>query len=340
MLQLSFSCSDAILESDAELDYARYSDLRGSILNVLMKPELLDEQRRYVCFDISKNISISPSEIILETKLALIMWLNAIEDQQHKVLDEIFFEENCDEAQSQKSLLNIYLDDSPGYLSRLERDPSLPDFEYPFAACNVTMSRISCQNKPLILAIASTFSFISYTSRDRSWLELEESAKITINPHINWLSLYEDLLDQNDQKLAQEYKELLNAESTSLPILLKLVDSLMEKKYISKLNNGLNDLLKESQLQRKSFKGRFRQKSTLFYTLLHELGHTIGLQHADHPISAAVTGNAAGKEFEDSVFKTKDSVMAYGDPYLYLTDDDIAGVRAVARNLGASFVTK
>ena len=202
------------------------------------------------------------------------------------------------------------------------------------------MSRISCQNKPLILAIASTLSFISYTSRDRSWLELEESAKIMINPHINWFSLYEDLIDQNDQQLAQEYNELLNAEGASLPILSAFVDRLLEKKYISKLNSGLNDLLKESQLQRKSFKGRFRQKSTLFSTLLHELGHTIGLLHADHPISAAVTGDSTGKEFEGSVFKTKESVMAYGDPYLYLTDDDIAGVRAVARKLGASFVTK
>ena len=65
--------------------------------------------------------------------------------------------------------------------------------------------------------------------------------------------------------------------------------------------------------------------------LLHEIGHVFGLTHADNPSSRDVTGPSDSTRFENGRHITREATMAYADNYLYLTDDDQNGAKAVQR---------
>lgn len=81
----------------------------------------------------------------------------------------------------------------------------------------------------------------------------------------------------------------------------------------------------------------YRPQIALFSTLLHEVGHTFGIDHADNPSADSVTGTASGERVgSGSQARTDLAVMAYALPYLYLTEDDRAGMRSAAQQIPES----
>lgn len=70
-----------------------------------------------------------------------------------------------------------------------------------------------------------------------------------------------------------------------------------------------------------------------FHTLLHEVGHTFGMMHADSPNFDAVTGESSTTSWDQGreKYTTTFATMAYADQFGYLTDDDGTGIKAAAR---------
>jgi hypothetical protein len=82
----------------------------------------------------------------------------------------------------------------------------------------------------------------------------------------------------------------------------------------------------------------YAQKRSAIATLLHEVGHQFGMDHAHDPSPSSVTGGLeVGKDLQGNAvqsYRTDLSKMAYGIPYMYLTEDDLRGIRSLAKVTG------
>jgi hypothetical protein len=78
----------------------------------------------------------------------------------------------------------------------------------------------------------------------------------------------------------------------------------------------------------------FTPSAPLFTTLLHEVGHQFGMLHADHTEEGALNGQSISAVLnEQDKWVSKIAVMAYGEPYLYLEEDDILGIQSTGREI-------
>ena len=141
--------------------------------------------------------------------------------------------------------------------------------------------------------------------------------KIVLNPYVKWTSLESEI--QNHRRIEGSDKDVM------LTDILWLQESDGEFFEYQELSNKLEQhKILASPVY--SLKER-----VAFDVILHEIGHVFGLTHADNPTSRDITGPSGSTSFENGRHVTREATMAYADNYLYLTDDDQAGAKAVQR---------
>ncbi len=80
----------------------------------------------------------------------------------------------------------------------------------------------------------------------------------------------------------------------------------------------------------KSYRGEY----AAFATILHEVGHQFGMDHAHHPGQDSITGTSSKTQVNEQNQNVTDiATMAYGLRYDFLTEDDKAGIQSDAANV-------
>lgn len=329
-LTLSFTITGCNSSGNNEATFATFNDVNGSILNVTehhLRGQLVDvpaHEKMTICVKTSEQF-YPANKLILEVKLGLAMWLKSSEISFISLLDQLKFERECDlNSQSDSRLMNIIVP---------VQDPSTFDstqkerFPQPTAECSHLGQGISCTNR-LTLAYARMTAY----GKSGNLLKKFIPSEIVFNPYVRWDSLDLELQSLEKPNLVQNYLMLLQRQSNNTleaEEIVEFADQLMNEQLVEK-NRSLPPNIFESIPTGGELESvAYQPESASFSTLLHELGHTMGLAHADHLNGTEITGSTEGLADPSTPFLTSEAVMAYGERYLYLKEDDLAGLEHV-----------
>lgn len=192
---------------------------------------------------------------------------------------------------------------------------------------------------------------ISYSYMEdapQKWTHVRSSSPsmVRLSPFVDWLSLGDDIISnaklskESKAKLVAGYKALLESDgpTQNFDDLVRFGNLLGELGVTMGEDQEFAAVLQNSASQEDAFTGRsYRPKQAAFHTLLHEVGHTFGLTHADNPGQGDITGPSATAVFNPArnQFITKMASMAYGEPYGFLTEDDRMGAASAAAAVNA-----
>lgn len=157
-------------------------------------------------------------------------------------------------------------------------------------------------------------------------------ASLILSPYVKWVSMAKDLsktsLSASYLRLAAKADSVTYAELNAFNKQLTL--NAMKLKDDGRLDSIVQDFLNSPA---KSLTQNYLPEQAAYHVLLHEVGHQFGMDHADNPSRDSETGSA-GTATQDSAtgkWETPISTMAYADEYLYLTADDVAGIKDLAK---------
>jgi len=295
-----------------------------------------------VCVQLPDNAPIGGRQLLYETKLAFVLWLSAggyTESDWSRFNFELY--DSCAQEDNHFSVV-VYIADNDRNLA----DKTIIDqFHIAKAECKRDGDRgFSCEQPAIKLGRGGPNGIeYEYDVQTNQWIRLSfigPSSSI-FSQHIDWISISEQIkLNKNmsiseRNKLIQKYNEESNKLSQSFEQLQNFGNLLTNKKFIGNEDSSLAEILSkfgQSTDTDKVF--TYRKKIGLFHTLLHEIGHQFGLLHADAPSDDGITGKSLTTvKNENGDWVTEHSIMAYGDQYYYLTDDDLKGANNTAQYL-------
>lgn len=295
-----------------------------------------------VCIQTPRS-GLSRDHFILEAKLAHALWL-AEAGYDHTAFEKFQFysQDKCarDDARFATVLaIADFRNEAPG-------DDYKDLFMEPRIFCRKNGSNKTCGGPPLSLGRGGpgTLKRFVYPRDPQKWSRVESKAPsgVLLSPYIEWLAL-EELLEESAevsqssrQKLLRSLHKLRKQSSVSYTDLSAFGKALAEAKVLA----GPEPVF---ALRQKRFKISdethvdevIKPRLSVFRTLLHEVGHTYGLHHPDNPSAGCVTGPSSSTRWDESRgrYITSESAMAYGDLYLYLTEDDVKGIQAQSRQI-------
>jgi hypothetical protein len=297
--------------------------------------------RLKICVESEKK-TISNASLLLESKLAYVMWLNAA---GYGAADFSKF----DFVLASKCLHN----DASTMASVVLADPANEvvgdKYNTLFAAsaisCQALPERISCGTTGGITlgwGAAASLSHSYFSSNPDKWSNVSRHAQAfaTLSQFVDWTSLTEGI-DANatltgsvGAALKNKYENLLPVENQSFEKLATFADALKLAKVVSGEDPVFQKLFQDSARAHVSISNvSYRPKYAAFHVLLHEIGHTFGMMHADNPDADSFTGSSATTTLDPVTqqYSTAISSMAYADHYVYLTDDDVLGISSAAQ---------
>ena len=308
----------------------------------------VDYDKVRVCVEGTKS-TMTDSELVLETKIAYAAWLNTAQSSDLKIGQEDFdkFEfvvrSKCKRNDNNFSAVVVSVEE--GNIEAVD------ELEGSFASvsieCKKANRRSSCgQTSGMTLGWGSSGLLTQYYNRSNpnKWTKLQgyKPATAYMSQFVEWRSIQEDLLVRTSSelntstrnKMVADYREMLVGEP-SLEELVAFNDSLTEQKMLGAKGNAFNTLFQGFVDSREDYLlQEYRPEKTYYNTLLHEVGHQFGLSHADDPGRDTDTGPSAQTTLDNNEeHVTEISAMAYGLPYMYLTDDDRAGSAENAKRI-------
>ena len=278
---------------------------------------------------------------LLETRLAHAMWLREAGYGRDEFETLSFtLEDSCSTSDASHMTVVIFGDlskEKPG-------DQFAQLFEAASMSCKSEPDGISCRSDgglhlgwggPAVIG----YSFLG--SDPGKWVNTARRTpgSIKLSPHVDWMPLSFDLEMAPDVKSADRenllarYAGLVRtAYSATFSDLTDFGKELAKVSAISAQDKEFRRTMELLAPQQKDVSNYvYRPKMAGFHTLLHEVGHTFGMSHADNPNADMVTGSSATTTCDSAgVCKTKESAMAYGKFFTYLTEDDQAGIKAAA----------
>ena len=171
-------------------------------------------------------------------------------------------------------------------------------------------------------------------------VKIKSPAFLSTSPYLKWKSIPEIAIKGDDKKIIfaevrKEYERLLKIKNRNLNDFKDLKGILTKRKSIAELPSFELDLIQDfKKSEEKEIEFEFTPYAPLFSTLLHEVGHQFGLLYADQTEEGALNGQSISAVLnEQNKWVSKTAVMAYGEPYLYLEEDDILGIQSTGREI-------
>lgn len=298
---------------------------------------------------------LTAAEFLYETELAYIMWLQAA-----GVLDINGWKTLQFETKS------VCPDQDPSYaayaiIGRGQGD-NIPaalkqTFNEPKITCDMkpegNAKRLSCATVPITLGLGAFGNIVAYFFQNApdKWVELKagDPARLALSPFVTWHSLAAELENATRtgsaatvaQNLAKEWRAIVDSGQHDFAKLSGFAAKLAQAKIVAlpepNAQKMMRDFFQSSDPQ--PFSKSYQPVHSTFHTLVHEIGHQLGMDHADAPDKTSVTGasSANGQINADGQWVTKEATMAYGEAYLYLTPDDREGIAAQVKEIRAFY---
>ena len=288
-----------------------------------------------ICVETGKA-HISDAEIVLETKMAYAAWLAAAGNYSESdwKLFEFVGQPKC--KQDDKSFASfIILADLNNILPG---EGIVEQFDEQKLHCVASSGTKRCQSDGTTLGWGGPGTLNTwYQGNPNKWVKVEAGlpASVLLSPFLDWHSISEDVKRQPAAAMAvatrddlrSRYAQLLAEAQPSMSQLAGYVDALGQ----ANAKGSADPVFKQRAQQFYSasvpqLEVSYRGQRVAFNTLVHEVGHQFGMDHAHHPDQDSINGQSvdAAKNPEGQ-WVTDSAAMAYGDPFMYLTEDDALG---------------
>lgn len=319
-------------DSASQLDYAHFAErhLASSPFGLLEVLSHDDIEKPYqgisVCIQ-NGTEGLSDDELLVEVKLAYATWLAAADVSQQAWSKFTFATQaKCRLGDTAYQSVVIFPDADTMAGEVVQRvKQSLPKPQGGWATLGIGGPGASSYR---------------WSRRGDLSIRLSRPAKVVMNPYIAWRSLASELA-ANVELLAS--RDTISRYSKDGYLLAALEDKGLDDLSLwQDLADAYAELLSGNSDWRDliAFTVRLEENRVIsgptfdvtkhlsYDTLLHEVGHQFGMAHADQPSSRDVTGPSPVAEEDSGRWTTEEAVMAYGENYLYLTEDDQAGIVA------------
>lgn len=328
----SIGCGTAPSESKLAYAHKAAEDALGSVYSRywLKKNGKLSGPMR-ICLQVPPADSISREEFLLEAKLAYVAWFQQISGVTAEDLAafEFVMQDECrQDDTSFESLTRIVPKSETELLKKYQIDPI-------DAECTRKGGRIGCKTK------GSSRTGVGGTGvlRDYNGFQNQHAANAELSPFVEWMSIREsirlnrDIEPRRRKQIYDSYQSLLQeADMTGLMQFNELLWS--SRARSSEQNNLASAMSRFRKMNTDKASFTITPRYSMYHVLLHEVGHQFGMVHADDPADGSVTGTVGDAERNDEgLFETERATMAYHVPYLYLTLDDQAGIKSMAKAL-------
>jgi hypothetical protein len=338
-------CGAAVKMSESDVNFAHYpaSQLFGTPLSLALfqKSGALAKDKLRVCVEAQLS-GLSEAEVMLEVRLAFAAWWKSsgIDPVTWSALD-FQSRSDCTGAEGWDSVVVV-----PG---PTRTDNAFLQLGTRFGAISYSCDRSGgsarCRSATYTLGVGGPAA-VRVLSRPGDGavvgIEVASPASAVMSPAVDWYGLRQAIkladIDTAESRVAlvAQFDRLAQGGTVDLESLASFAESLKA----ADLRVG-DDPVLQSKLSDFAASGAeslleaiYRPRIALFSTLLHEIGHQFGMDHADNPGPDSIMGSAVDQNGRPDVrFVTELSVMAYALPYLYLTDDDRAGISSVFRTL-------
>jgi len=319
-------------------------------LELLRQGFAVDFDKVRICVEVGKS-TIGDDQLLLETKLAYGAWLDAAggytEDDWRKF--DFIKEAKCHSNDPSFAGFVVLVDQA-------KADPGedlASDFQPEHISCTTGGGFKRCTGSGVTLGWGGPGQMeYWYQGNQEKWVKLSSyrPSSTRLSPFVRWLPLGEDIQrntvagldDAHKQKLIANYQAMVPSGDVALADLSAMVKDLAAAQLATADDPVFGQSMQsfydgdDTQID-KDYQG---ERGT-FSTILHEVGHQYGMDHAHHPGQDSLTGQSATtKQNAGGQWVTDISAMAYGVPYLYLTADDIAGVQADKAAILAFLATK
>lgn len=298
-----------------------------------------------ICVETGKA-HISDAEIVLETKMAYAAWLASAGNYSESdwKMFEFVGQSKCKQDDNSFSSFIILADLN----NILPGEGIVEQFGEQKLHCVASSGTKRCQSDGTTLGWGGPGTLKTwYQGNPNKWVKVEAGlpASVLLSPFLDWHSISEDLKRQptaamaaaTQDDLRNRYALLLNVDQPAMTDLAGYVDALAQ----ADAKGTADPVFKQSAQQ---FYGSsvpqldasYRGQRVAFNTLVHEIGHQFGMEHAHHPEQDSITGQSANTtKNSDGQWVTDKAAMAYGDPFMYLTQDDELGSQSNGQALRA-----
>lgn len=299
--------------------------------------------------------------VLLETQLAYHYWISSAINLTDDVWKKFQFVASPKCLENEKKYNSIIV--IPGKeedLKLAKIGPNPVTFPKPILKCKKTITknktprgtttRTSSQCSSQItkgLASVASSSYRLFQDNGK-WTEINNinASPVYGSPYVEWFPLVATKLENDPDgskltKIKTEYQKLLAQKSWSVKDLEQFNKLLFESVAISDTNDAIKPFIETFKKSDKTeLEDVFRPSYAFYSTLLHEVGHQFGLDHAHDPPAGAITGESPFTKKIEDVYYTDIAAMAYGKSYYYLTADDRAGIRSVSKQTQKFLIEK
>ena len=345
-LVLGFTAACGNIHADAKLRYAHASAgrLTGTPIGhlELIKSGISQNFSNglAVCLQ-SSGDPATDSYRLFETKLAHAAWLSDA-GYNSDAFAKLSFElkDQCSTSDANYMTVVIYGEKS--------REKSGDNFDKLFSAarmsCTVSADSMSCNSDGGIsLGWGGPASIRSFYRADapQKWTSMERLTPgiVILSPHVSWKPLTHELQSASgassdeQNNLLEKYNSLVAQKKPRFEDLKSLAESLRSANAKGSQDQEFQRLMMQFAQNRQGVTAyEFKPVISSYHTLLHEIGHTFGMTHADNPGADDITGSSAKTTCDQSNrCTTSEASMAYGEFFNFLTVDDQAGIQSVGK---------